>query len=172
MEDINIFREKRFDAEWFIKFVWRPGDRLISTRLDKLRFLCHGSPKLRILLHHIYMHILNGSREKLLVCEATTLSAYFWEIAVRFIFVKTRVMHSGLDPVQRTELITQFNDPNDALKVLIIMYDVSAQGLNLHHACGRAVVMTSARNAAIELQAWGRILRVSQAPNMFECTHH
>ena len=47
------------------------------------------------------------------------------------------------------------------LAVMIIMYNVNAQGFNLDRCCNNVLILIPARNLAVERQAWGIILRVS-----------
>lgn len=70
-------------------------------------------------------------------------------------------MHAGLPLEGRNSLIREFNDRNSKPDVLYIIYNVSGQGLNLDKACAKVLVLCAAINAALEIQAWGRTIRVS-----------
>jgi len=164
VDDMVRFRANESGADWFIDAVWRPGDLPIGTRLQKLKFLCWGSPMLRQLLFTLLDSILplkGRPATKLLVCEHTPLVAWFIELVLRYAYISVRVLHAGLDQEQRSEYIREFNEPNSRLQVLIIQYNVTAQGVNMHKACYTCFVSSPARNAALEIQAWGRLLRVS-----------
>lgn len=56
-----------------------------------------------------------------------------------------------------TRIAKEFNDRTSSLQALIQLYDVGSDGWNLHEACHEALVMAAARNAAQELQNWGRV---------------
>lgn len=50
--------------------------------------------------------------------------------------------------------MNRFSNAQDSLKFLIIMYNVSGQGINLDLACNKVLVLESAINAALEIQGW------------------
>lgn len=160
VNSLQGYRQKDFGGDWFINAVHRRGDLPISNRMEKLTFLCYGSPTLRYLFYLINKHVLSSAKKKLLITEATPLTAWFIETALRFAHINATTMHAGLSQDQRQEVTKKFQNPASELEVMIIMYDVSAQGLNLHQACHVAFVGTAARNAALEAQAWGRVIRV------------
>lgn len=170
--DVNSYRIRGYGATWFINATWRPGDAPIDTKRERMEFLSFGSPTLRLLLRTIISEVLptldspKQRMRKLLVTEATVLSAWFYEIVLKYGLINAKVMHSDLTQKERTTLSNEFLDINSDLQVLVIMYDVSAQGLNLHSACHVAFVATAARNCALEVQGWGRILRVSEAEGL------
>ncbi|KAI9887803.1 MAG: hypothetical protein M1823_000325 [Watsoniomyces obsoletus] len=71
-------------------------------------------------------------------------------------------MQTQLDHRERQRLTDRFNNKDSKPKILVIRYDASSQGLNFHHPCARVFVATLARNAALQIQAWGCIVRVTQ----------
>jgi hypothetical protein len=56
--------------------------------------------------------------------------------------------------------MNRFNKAQDSLVFLIIMYNVSGQGHNLDGAYCKVLVLEVAINAALEIQGWGRVLRL------------
>ena len=144
--------------------VLQKGDATPDTAFEKLKFLTFSSPALRFILHQVTTYVLPQSTiekpRKLLLTEDIPLTAQFWEICVNFVYVKCVVFHSGLINLKRVELVARFNDPDSPLLVLIMMHSVSSQGVNLDQYCSRVVVVTNARNALLEWQSWGRIIRV------------
>lgn len=77
------------------------------------------------------------------------------------IYVKTEVLHADLNDSERIALVKRFNDSSNPLLVLVIMYQISAQWVNLDACCSRAIIATPATNAPSEIQAWSRIIRIS-----------
>ncbi|KAL3451976.1 hypothetical protein BJX65DRAFT_267271 [Aspergillus insuetus] len=61
----------------------------------------------------------------------------------------------------KTKMIDLFNDEHSTLRVLIMLYDVGAGGLNLHKACNRVVIASLPRSRAQESQLAGRALRMT-----------
>jgi hypothetical protein len=131
-----------------------------------LEFLVLGSPKLRNVLLEVKKTILDledtpgpKPRKLLGICD-TPLAAWFYELDLRFLRINARVIHAGLSHDKRQQLMNRFNNAQDSLKFLIIIYNVSGQGINLDLACNKVLVLESAINAALEIQGWGRVLRV------------
>ena len=157
---------KKHDVDWFIGMVKKPGDPPTNTHLEKLKFLVWGSPKLRNVLVEIKKTILDPEgtnnprpRKRLGICDIP-LAAWFYELVLRFLGIDARVVHAGLNAEERQQLMNRFNKAQDSLAFLIIMYNVSGQGLNLDGTCCKVLVLEVAINAALEIQGWGRVLRV------------
>lgn len=166
VNELDGYRSKKHDVDWFIGMVKKPGDPPTNTHLEKLKFLVWGSPKLRNVLVEIKKTILdpegtnNPRPRKLLgICDIP-LPAWFYELVLRFLGIDARVVHAGLNAEERQQLMNRFNKAQDSLAFLIIMYNVSGQGLNLDGACCKVLVLEVAINAALEIQGWGRVLRV------------
>ncbi|KAG9588870.1 hypothetical protein KCU77_g5245, partial [Aureobasidium melanogenum] len=97
-----------------------------------------------------------GHHQKLIIGEATPVNAYYLQAALRSCLVDARILHAGLSNQARARLVDKFNDPKDPLKCLIMMYDVDAVGLNLHHSCNRDLIASIARSFALEEQPGGK----------------
>jgi hypothetical protein len=164
-DDMQRFRNLNLTAHHFIDIVKRPSDPPTNTGLEKLRFLTHGSPTLRYILSQIRDYVLptkaDGTYEKLLITEDLPNLAWFWEKVLQFLYIGAAVLHTNLHSNERQVLQDRFNNPNDSLKVKIIMYSVSAPGVNLGKACTRVLVATAATNASLELQVAHRVIQVS-----------
>ena len=133
--------------------------------MAKLCFLAEGSPTLQYIIHHLRDWVLDGQADskpprKLIISEDTPLVAWFWELACNYLYIQTEVLHSGRNNEARWTLVQAFNNPESAVKVLILMYNVGAQGVNMDTCSCRVVVATGAINASLEIQAWGRVIRV------------
>ena len=68
---------------------------------------------------------------------------------------REKIEESYLDQDERTNLVATFRNKEFHPSVLIIMYAVSPQGVNLDQACSKVLVLTSAVNPTAEAQAWG-----------------
>lgn len=71
-------------------------------------------------------------------------------------------MHAGLSNKAKSQLCDLFNDPESTFKVLIMMYDVGAVGLNLHIACDRVLSLAIPISEGQSAQVAGRANRVSK----------
>ena len=156
--------------DWFLHLVHRPGDPDLDsmTHVDKLVYLCWGSPKARALCEQIRDFQLpdepGQQYRKVLYGEDTVPVAWFWEILFTGLFLTTTVLHAQLSNQERINIVNSFNDRKDPLCCLISMFGVSTQGTNFHQSCCRVVVATPALNAPTEVQFWGRVIRVSETP--------
>ncbi|KAG9903748.1 DUF1765-domain-containing protein, partial [Aureobasidium melanogenum] len=97
-----------------------------------------------------------GHHQKLIIGEATPANAYYLQAALRACLVDARILHTSLSNTAKARLVDKFNDAKDALKCLIMMYDVGAVGLNLHHSCNRVLIASIARSFALEEQPCGK----------------
>lgn len=164
VHDISKYRNAKRDLSWMVDLIRHPTEPKPKTRIDEIAYMVDGSPLARYILGQIRDYVLadEDKPEKLLIAEDTPLVAWFWELLIQWTYVGASVMHSALSNEDRQKLVVAFNDPNSDLLVLIIMYLVGSQGTNLDGACRRCVVATPGINAPMEVQAWGRIIRVSR----------
>jgi SNF2 family DNA or RNA helicase len=145
------------------------GEPDAKTAADLLRFLCHGCPTARLVLQEILTHkILEevnkeiyGHHQKLVISEKVPANALYLSLLLRAGLIDTRVIHAGLSNGARSQLVKLFNDPNSSLKVLIMMFNVSAVGLNLEKAYDRVVIVSIPRNRSQDAQLGRRVDRVS-----------
>jgi len=54
---------------------------------------------------------------------------------------------------ERKKVVNNFTDPASSLLILIVMYAVSTQRLNLNLCCAQVLMTSSAVNVAAEVQA-------------------
>ena len=165
VDDLTIYRSKNFGAPEILAMARRRGDPPMNTGVKMLQLLSYGSPKLRYILNQLRTYVLpentSGVKRKLLITEDIPLVAFFYECAIRITYIDVEVLHAGLTNAEREILVKRFKNKDDSLTVLIIMYQVSAQGVNLDSCCSRVIVCTPAINAPSEIQAWSRLIRVS-----------
>jgi hypothetical protein len=64
--------------------------------------------------------------------------------------------------MQRTKLQDSFNDPKSSISVLVLSYQTSNEGLNLHRACWQSIMLEQGRTYSQEVQAWSRVRRIGQ----------
>jgi hypothetical protein len=125
--------------------VLKPGDIPPITRMEQLKYLVHGSLTLRHILSQIRDHLLSvTTTDKIIITEDTPLVAWYYERVLNYLHVNTRVLGAYLKPEERKRLIDDFNDRKSELKILIVMYAVSAQGVNLDRCCSRVLVAAPA----------------------------
>ena len=164
VNDMNRFWVKGLNAHHFIDIVKREGDPLTITELEKLQFLTYGSLTLTYIFYQLHTYVLPRTStekpRKLLVTEDIILTAWFWSECCKLTYVEAEVLHAGLMNLKWINLFKRFNDFNDSLIILIIMYQVSAQGVNLNTCCSQVLVATPGINAPVKIQACGRVIRV------------
>jgi len=169
VQTLQSWRERGYEAEFIQDLARGEGEPKAKTAKDLLLFLCRGSPAIRL----VFQEILTGKvlekvdevkyrhHQKLLVVEANPPPGWFLEVVLRTALIDCRMMHAGLSNKAKADLCDMFNDPKSTLRVMIILFDVSAVGLNLHKACDRMVALATGRSEAQNGQAKGRIDRVS-----------
>ena len=59
--------------------------------------------------------------------------------------IDAHVIHTGLSNRIKSELVDLFNDANGSFKVMILIYDMRAVGLNLHVAYDRVLCASYAK---------------------------
>lgn len=167
VKDMESYRAKGHGVDWLIEMTKNDGDGPTNTKLEKLMFMAEGSSTLRYVLSQIRDYVLaaptNGRPNKLVTLEETPLMAWFWELACNHLYISTKVMHSGLNNEERIKLVKEFNNPKTPLRILVLIYNVGSQGTNLDPCCHRVIVATAAISASVEVQGWGRVIRVSDA---------
>ncbi|KAL8841352.1 MAG: hypothetical protein Q9170_000983 [Blastenia crenularia] len=168
VKDMEGYRAAGHTVDWLVEMTRRDGDVDPKTRIEKVQFLAEGSPTLRYLLSHIRDTYLNrdsdpdGHPNKVLLTEDTPLVAWYWELILNYLYIETEALHSGLSNAERIALVDRFKDGKNSLAVLIQMYNVGAQGTNLDESARLVLVATGALNASLEIQAWGRLIRVRE----------
>lgn len=65
---------------------------------------------------------------------------------MRELLIDCRTLSAGLKPTEKQKLQDDFNDPDSSLQVLVLIYDVSFAGLNLHVSCSRVILAATARS--------------------------
>ena len=154
---IDQFCALNLTAHKVIPLVLQRGDPPIHMGFKKLCFMVYGFPKLCFMLKEIHKYFLpwgtTDKPRKLLITEDILISALFIELTYKLVYVHVKNLYAGLQDTKRVELVKQFNNPEGSLLVLVIMYQVSAQGMNLDMCCCRVIVRTSAGNSSSEVQA-------------------
>lgn len=157
------WRSEGLDGEDFVDYVRRKGDPIIDTRAQYLKMLSDSSPILQAMFDKIRSAVLRG--EKLLVLEQVPLIAWFWELAVKLVHIECATMHAALDQAGRAKLVEDFTSPHGP-RVLILMFDVGGQAINLQKFCRLVFLAHPGLNYAKVEQAKGRIIRVSKCPEI------
>lgn len=168
VKTLQSFREEDREAE-FIYHLTRGPTEIAETASELVHYLVQGSPVMRQVFQELYqikaIEPLDKKKyqahQKLILGEVSPANAYFVQCVLRAAGVDARVLHSGLSNKGKSDMVKLFNDPTSRFKCIIMMYDVGAVGLNLHHACNRVLMTSPARAFAQEEQLAGRALRVS-----------
>ena len=159
---MDQLQEKWLGADYLAVMTYERGDPSYETRDGLLAFLTDGSPQLRI-SYSIVRQVCYKENGKLLVTEDIPFCAKLYKDGLRAAWAHAEVLRSNLSHKQRKKLFEEFNDPDSSIKVLIMMYDVASQGLNLQKASCKVLSMTPAKKFDPEMQATNRVLRVDQS---------
>ena len=171
IENINLFRNKNISAHHIINFVKRSENLFTNNDMTKFQMLIYESSTFRYILNQIHTYVLFHDSKikfrKLFITENIFFNAFFWKSACKLLYVDAETLHAELNDVERVNLIKKFNDSNDFFLILIIMYQVNAQKINLNRCCFKIIVVISVINAFIKIQAWFRVIRVCCLINHF-----
>jgi hypothetical protein len=164
VEDMDGYRSLNHDLTWMVGLVHQPTEGARpTTRLGEIRYMLEGSPLGRFLFGKVKdcLDDTSNSKKKILCIEDIPLSGWNWETLLKAVYVDVKVLYSSTSTTERQKAVDDFNDPNSSLKVLVLLYNVGgAQGTNLDKSCNQAIVLMPAINSMLEIQAWGRIIRV------------
>jgi hypothetical protein len=164
VESMLDYQGPGYDLDWLLERTLAKGESIPTRRREKLALIAAGSPVLQFILYQVKLHMLSGATDqrmkKILVLEETPLNAWFYERVLNYMHISTKVLAAHLSLDERMELVNSFNDEDSEPHILIIMYQVNAQGVNLDRACHMVIVASPAINVAQEVQGWGRVLRV------------
>ncbi|KAH0288518.1 hypothetical protein KCU62_g5009, partial [Aureobasidium sp. EXF-3399] len=170
---LQKWREAGKEAEFLVELTRGAGEKKPETAAEMAKCLAKGSPTMSLVCREVLAaRILDPvdpqkykQHQKLLIGEATPVNAYWIMSTLRALCIDARILHAGLSNKAKAEMVDLFNDPKSSLKVLIMMYDVGAYGLNLHEACNRILITSIARSFALEEQLCGRTNRITSIFN-------
>lgn len=168
---LQKWRESGKEADFLVDITRTKAERKPTTAAEVSVYLAKGSPTLAhlcrvILTGHIVEPLapeLYNNHQKMIAAEVTPANAYYTQAVLRSVQIDARILHAGLSNKAKANMVKEFNDPESSLKILIMMYDVGAAGLNLHEACNRVFISSIARAFAQEEQVGGRTNRVSHS---------
>ncbi|KAH0346279.1 hypothetical protein KCU83_g7430, partial [Aureobasidium melanogenum] len=172
---LQKWREAGKEAEFLVELTRGAGETKPQTAAEIAQFLAKGSPTMSLVCREILAaRIIDPldpekykQHQKLIIGEATPANAYWIMSTLRALNIDARILHAGLSNKAKAEMVDMFNNPKSSLKVLIMMYDVGAYGLNLHEACNRILITSIARAFALEEQLCGRTNRITSIFNTF-----
>ncbi|CEL03222.1 hypothetical protein ASPCAL04379 [Aspergillus calidoustus] len=169
VRSIRDWRERGLDAHFIYDLTRGEGVPSAQTADSLIIYLTQGSPVLRLVFQELLtvkaLDRVNkaayGHHQKLIVGETTPANAFYLQQVLRACLIDARVFHADLSHQAKTKMVDLFNDEYSTLRVLIMLYDVGAVGLNLHKACNRVVIASLPRSRAQESQLAGRALRIT-----------
>jgi hypothetical protein len=168
VQTLDAHRLHGWTAYDVVKFMCRAQHKTPpKTAFKYAAFMMDGSPMLRGLVHEVLKHKKQLRPGKILITEEVPLLAWWWDLTLNLLGVRTVTFHSALSPSERDKIVSRFNDPEDELEAMVLPYDVGALGVNLQKDCSQVIVMSSAKNQGTETQAIFRPVRVSQLKSSF-----
>lgn len=63
---------------------------------------------------------------------------------------------------ERSAVVSEFNDPDSDVDVLVTNHRVASVGIDLHHACCKGILLCWPWNANTLIQTMGRLIRIGQ----------
>jgi hypothetical protein len=167
-----MYKFKNLSVEKIIIMIKKANDSQIITNLEKIKFLTYESLKLRYILYQIRTYVLSQTNEdrsrKLLIIEDISLTTFFYQSVFNKLYIKSEILHVELSNMKRVNLVKRFNDSNDSLLILIIMYQVFAQKINLNKCCSKVIVFILTINVSFEIQTWSRLIKICFIMNSYQ----
>jgi SNF2 family DNA or RNA helicase len=148
------------DIKAFFRSIRRAG-RQTQPRVQTLRILLRGSPKMRQMLPLISHQVLVEKQKAIVWCAFPATQAYVAACLLEG-GIDTRVFHSGLTNSDRHVLVDQFTKETITCMVLVCSLSVNAHGLNLHALCSICHLFDLAFSDSVRDQAIGRLRRLGQ----------
>lgn len=133
--------------------------------MKKIKYLTHKLLTLRYIFSQIRDYVLSivisETVQKVIVTKDTSLMTWFYKCVLNHLHISIKILAAYLTAKEQKKMINDFNNVEIDVVILIIMYAVDAQNLNLDSRCLRILIATSAVNTAAEIQTWERVLRAS-----------
>ena len=165
VEDMIQFNSSEFNASWLISWILKADDIKLRIRLNEIEYLMHESLTLHYILSQIQNYVLlttsSEQFRKVIITEDMLLVTWFYEWVLNHLHISIKMLAAYLTAEEQKKVIDDFNNTDLSVVILIIMYAVSAQRLNLDLWCSRVLIAASAVNTAAEIQIWDHVLWVS-----------
>ncbi|KAL3464256.1 hypothetical protein BJX64DRAFT_286678 [Aspergillus heterothallicus] len=169
VDTVRDWREKGLDAQFLYDLTRGEGETAAQTADSLISYLTEGSSVIRLVFQELLtMKVVErvnktafGHHQKIIVGETLPANAFYLQQVLRACLIDARVFHADLSHQAKTNMVDLFNDEYSTFKVLIMLYDVGAVGLNLHKACNRVIIASLPRSRAQESQLAGRALRIT-----------
>lgn len=165
MKDLFFFSNQIFFCASFRRFETKNKKSNYHHRKKKFEFLFYEFLIFKFILHqiHIYVlfHVFEQKRQKIFITKNIFFNVFYWKSVCNLLYVKTAIMHVKFFDFELVILINKFNDAENSLIVLMIMYQIFAQKMNLNRCYFRIIVITSIVNVSNEIQTWFRVIWIN-----------
>ncbi len=94
VESMAQFNSPKYDAEWLVRRIIRPGDTFPYTRQEQIKFLVFGSPTSHYILTHVRDYLLpsmNFRAQKIIITEDTSAVGFFYERTPNHLHVDSKI---------------------------------------------------------------------------------
>lgn len=156
VKNITRFQHKNISVNKIFFCAEKTEDSNIITDLAKFKLLIYDSAKIRYVLHQIYTHVLSytiiQSIKKLLMIENILLNVFYMKFVFNSIHGEIEIIHVDLIDQKRINFVKRFNDFNNSLTSLIIMYQMFKQKVNFDFCCCKVIIIILIENVLSEIQ--------------------
>ena len=164
IQDMTSLKQRNFNVHHFIFLKKRSEDSITEIELNRIRFFIFEFFCFKYIFHELHTYVLPFMHvekfRKIFFCENIFLSAQFWEICIRLIYVETVVLHNELDDLKKIVFVRRFNDSKNFLLVFIIMHSISFQKINFDICCNKILIVINVINEFQKWQFWERLIRI------------
>ena len=161
----NITGKPFGGLSYFLKNTHEASDyqyHVPSTRLDRAIELLNMSPTIRYICRILYTVVTTGKKRLTFYAQTPNVAWLVYMFCLNW-GCQTAWLRSSLTHNERDRIVSDFNNPNGRLTVLVSTHTVGGFGINLQlSGCHHMVVVELPRNLNTLLQTEARLLRIGQ----------
>ena len=165
VKNMIMFNSSEFNVRWLISRILKSDDSQFIIRMKKIKYLTYESSMLRYIFSQICNYVLSviisETVWKVIVIENTSLMTWFYKHVLNHLHIFIKILAAYLTVKEQKKIIDDFNNVEIDVVILIIMYVVNAQNLNLDFHCSRILIAALAVNTATKIQTWEHVLKVN-----------
>ncbi len=165
VKNMTQFNSSEFNVRWLISRILKSDDSQFIIRMKKIKYLTYESSTLRYIFSQIRDYVLSvaifETVRKVIVMKNTSLITWFYKCVLNHLHIFIKILAAYLTVKKRKKMIDDFNNVEIDVVILIIMYVVNAQNLNLDSHCSKVLIAASTVNITAKIQTWKCVLRAS-----------
>ncbi len=165
VKNMTQFNSSEFNIKWLISCILKSDDSQFIIRMMKIKYLIHELSTLRYIFSQIRDYVFSvaifETVWKVIVMKNISLMTWFYEHVLNHFHISIKILAAYLTVKEQKKMINDFNNVKIDVVILIIMYVVNAQSLNLNSCCSRVLITALVMNIVAKIQTWRCVLKAS-----------